>query len=178
MKNVLITLSLLVLMQGILSAQEKKTRDDLLKPGEEVFVCVKRSTIFQGADDLTPTVAKVTEGKKVKVLEDKTGPGKIWTKVDYSGQTGYIRRTAIVKQEFFIPSDSAEKTPDVQKLQAVGASKGFNPQVEKDYSKKENLGAQFSLLDTEVIPKPLFKSDQGDLARYIREFAIEGGLTQ
>ena len=61
-------------------------------------------------------------------------------------------------------------------MQSVGASSGFNPQVEKEYSQKNNLQAQFALLDNEIMPKPSCKADLAELAVRVAAFKKEGGL--
>jgi hypothetical protein len=181
MKQLLIFMGILLVLQTQVLAQgkgDKKSRDDTFNRGEEVFVCTTRSVIFDGTSRAANPILEVKEGQKLRILEDKVGPRGLWTKVGYAEKVGYISRSALVKREFFIPSESAEQTEDVRKMQRVGAAKGFNPQVEKKYSETENLGAQFALLDTEIIPKPEYKANLVLLARRINSFKEEGGMNK
>lgn len=179
MKNLLLLPVVCLLLQGVLAAQDKKaSRDDPIGAGEEVFISVKSTVIREGSTMDATIVARVKEGEKVKVVQDKIGAKGGWTKVEYGGKTGFVTRSAIVKREFFIPSETAAQTKDVEHMKSVGAAKGFNPQVEADYSKKENLGTQFALLDNEVLARPAYKNDQGDLGRRVADFMREGGLSK
>lgn len=108
---------------------------------ETVTVTVKKASIRRDRQFYAPTIAEAHLGESFKVQERGGG----WVKVDSQAGAGWLHESAVTAKKVEV-SSAAPKGGQVDDRDVANASKGFNPQVESAYRKK-NPTANFAAVD-------------------------------
>jgi hypothetical protein len=129
---------------------------------ETVTVIVKKTSIRRDRQFYAPTVAEAALGDSFTVLAREKG----WVKVNAGAGEGWLHESAVTAKKVAASAQGpAGGTVDAQDVALAG--KGFNPQVESEYRKK-NPQADFAAVDR------MEKLGAGDKA--VAAFLSEGHL--
>jgi uncharacterized protein YgiM (DUF1202 family) len=135
-----------------------------------IRINTKTALVKQGPSFSTKLIQTAKHGDEFVVL----GREGVWFKVQLDGDAvGYIHKSATIEKSKYKPPMGEEGTGD--KGLAMGA-KGWNPEVEKAYIQKNNMGEAFKLLDESVIGLPAYKHDRAALDARLERFRREGNL--
>lgn len=99
-----------------------------------------------------PVVARVAYGEVIQELERQGD----WLRVSYRGKEGWIHISAVQEQKFQLSSLSTAKAQETTREEVALAGKGFTPEVEKAFRKK-NAKMRYDLVDhvqAYKIPEP------------------------
>ncbi len=108
---------------------------------ETVTVIVKKTSIRRDRQFYAPAVAEADLGEAFSVLAREKG----WVKVGTKSGDGWLHDSAVTAKKVVASSqDPAAGKADARDVAAAG--KGFNPQVESEY-KKKNPEANFAAVD-------------------------------
>lgn len=129
---------------------------------ESVTVIVKKTSVRRDRQFYAPTLVEAQLGEAYGVLSREKG----WIKVGTKSGAGWLHESAVTAKKVAIgaqgPADVAVDERDV-----ANAGKGFNPQVESEYRKK-NPEANFAAVDR------MEKLEAGEQA--VEAFVREGNL--
>lgn len=130
---------------------------------ETVTVIVKKTSIRRDRQFYAPTLTEAQLGAAFGVLAREKG----WVKVETKAGAGWLHESAVTAKKVVASSQGpAGGRSDDRDIAA--ASKGFNPQVESEYRKK-NPEADFAAVDR------MEKLGAGDAA--VAAFLRDGNLT-
>lgn len=108
---------------------------------ETVTVVVKKTSIRRDRQFYAPTVAEADLGESFAVLAREKG----WVRVGTAAGEGWVHESAVTSRKVAASSQApAGAKVDAQDVALAG--KGFNPQVEKEY-RKRNPQADFAGVD-------------------------------
>ena len=108
---------------------------------ETVTVVVKKTSVRRDRQFYAPTVAEATLGQAFAVLAREKG----WVRVGTGAGEGWLHESAVTAKKVAASSQApAGGKVDAQDVALAG--KGFNPQVESEYRKK-NPQADFAAVD-------------------------------
>jgi hypothetical protein len=108
---------------------------------ETVTVIVKKTSVRRDRQFYAPTVAEATLGEAFAVLAREKG----WVKVGTGAGEGWLHESAVTAKKV-AASAQAPAGGKVDAQDVALAGKGFNPQVESEYRKK-NPQADFAAVD-------------------------------
>ena len=108
---------------------------------ETVTVIVKKTSIRRDRQFFAPTLAEGLLGESFKV----TARGNGWVKVETKAGEGWLHESAVTTKKVSF-SAQAPASGKVDDRDVANASKGFNPQVENQYRKK-NPAANYAAVD-------------------------------
>ena len=112
-----------------------------LAAAETVTVIVRKTSIRRDRQFYAPTVAEADLGASFTVLAREKG----WVKVGVGSGEGWLHESAVTEKKIAASSQGpAGGKVDAQDVALAG--KGFNPQVESEYRKK-NPQADFTAVD-------------------------------
>jgi len=131
---------------------------------ETVTVMVKKTSIRRDRQFYAPTIAEAQLGESFTVQER----GKGWVKVGTKSGDGWLHETAVTSKKVAV-SSTGPAGGKVDERDVANASKGFNPQVESAYRKK-NPTANFAAVDR------MEKLEANDSA--VQSFVAAGSLKQ
>lgn len=104
-------------------------------------VVVKKTSIRSARQFYAPTIAEAALGESFPILAREKG----WVKVGSKAGDGWLHESAITSKKVAVsstgPSGGRADDRDI-----AAAGKGFNPQVESEYRKK-NPGANYAAVD-------------------------------
>lgn len=134
---------------------------------EVVTVILKRAAVRRDRQFYAPAVAEAAYGEKLAVL----GREKDWVKVSAGTVTGWVHKSAVtagkVKTEEKLNAPVPEGFQEGEDEDVALAAKGFNPQVESEYRKK-NPGANYAGVDR--------MEKLGTSEKAVGEFVRDGNL--
>ena len=123
--------------------------------------------LYKKPDFASTSLGSVPKGETVRLLKEEGD----WYRIDYNGKTGWMHQKAFVKDWSFKPDlKKVLFGPEVKQSQsdeAALAGKGFTPEVEKGFRRK-NPGLSYAQVDR----IESFAVDKKSL----EAFAKEGGL--
>jgi hypothetical protein len=131
---------------------------------QTVTVIVKKASIRRDRQFYAPTIAQALLGESFTVQQRGGG----WVKVGTKSGDGWVHETSVTAKKVTVSSSG----PDggmVDERDVANASKGFNPQVESAYRKK-NPTANFAAVDR------MEKLEASDAA--VQAFVAEGNIEQ
>jgi len=129
---------------------------------ETVTVVVKKTSVRRDRQFYAPAVAEATLGQSFAVLAREKG----WVRVRSGGGEGWLHESAVTERKVAVSSQGpAGGKVDAQDVALAG--KGFNPQVESEYRRK-NPQADFAAVDR---MEQLGASDKA-----LASFVVEGNL--
>ncbi|MHB8835404.1 MAG: SH3 domain-containing protein [Candidatus Methylomirabilia bacterium] len=131
---------------------------------EAVTVMVKKASIRRDRQFYAPTIAEAQLGESFTVRER----GKGWVKVGTKAGDGWLHETSVTAKKVAV-SSQGPAGGKVDERDVANASKGFNPQVESAYRKK-NPTANFAAVDR------MEKLEANDPA--VLSFVAEGNIKQ
>jgi hypothetical protein len=131
---------------------------------ETVTVLVKKASIRRDRQFYAPTIAEAQLGESFKVQERGSG----WVKVGTKSGDGWLHETSVAAKKVAV-SSAGPAGGKVDDRDVANASKGFNPQVESAYRKK-NPTANFAAVDR------MEKLEANDSA--VQTFVAEGNIKQ
>lgn len=108
---------------------------------ETVTVIVRKASIRRDRQFYAPTIAEAQLGDSFKVQERGGG----WVKVGTKAGDGWLHETSVTAKKVAV-SSAGPAGGKVDDRDVANASKGFNPQVEDQYRKK-NPTANFAAVD-------------------------------
>lgn len=108
---------------------------------ETVTVMVKKVAIRRDRQFYAPSIAEAQLGESFKVQERGSG----WVKVGTKAGDGWLHETSVTTRKVEV-SSTGPTGGKVDDRDVANASKGFNPQVESAYRKK-NPTANFAAVD-------------------------------
>jgi hypothetical protein len=108
---------------------------------ETVTVIVKKAAIRRDRQFYAPTLAEGRLGESFTVQEREQG----WVKVGTTAGAGWLHESAVTARKV-APSSASPAGGGVDDRDVASASKGFNPQVEDQYRKK-NPTANYAAVD-------------------------------
>jgi len=153
MKRLLTTVLAAILVTGVAFAAT-----------QTVTVIVKKASIRRDRQFYAPTIAEAQLGETFKVQERGSG----WVKVGTKSGAGWLHETSVTAKEVAV-SSAVPAGGKVDDRDVANASKGFNPQVESAYRKK-NPTANFAAVDR------MEKLEANDSA--VQSFVAEGNIEQ
>jgi len=112
-----------------------------LAAAESVTVIVRKTSIRRDRQFYAPTVAEAALGDSFTVLAREKG----WVKVGTGSGEGWLHESAVTAKKV-AASAQAPAGGKVDAQDVALAGKGFNPQVESEYRKK-NPQADFAAVD-------------------------------
>jgi hypothetical protein len=108
---------------------------------ESVTVIVRKTSIRRDRQFYAPTVAEAALGDSFTVLAREKG----WVRVNSGAGEGWLHESAVTERKVAVSSQGpAGGKVDAQDVALAG--KGFNPQVESEYRRK-NPQADFAAVD-------------------------------
>ena len=131
---------------------------------QTVTVIVKKASIRRDRQFYAPTIAEALLGESFKVQERGGG----WVKVGTKSGDGWLHETSVTAKRVAV-SSAGPDDGKVDERDVANASKGFNPQVESAYRKK-NPTANFAAVDR------MEKLEANDSA--VQSFVAEGNIKQ
>jgi hypothetical protein len=131
---------------------------------ETVTVLVKKASIRRDRQFYAPTIAEAQLGESFIVQERGSG----WVKVGTKSGDGWLHETSVTAKKVAV-SSAGSAGGKVDDRDVANASKGFNPQVESAYRKK-NPTANFAAVDR------MEKLEANDSA--VQTFVAEGNIKQ
>ena len=131
---------------------------------ETVTVVVKKASIRRDRQFYAPTIAEAQLGESFRVQQRGGG----WVKVGTKSGDGWLHETSVTAKKVAV-SSSGPAGGTVDDRDVANASKGFNPQVESAYRKK-NPTANFAAVDR------MEKLEANDAA--VQSFVAEGNIRQ
>ena len=131
---------------------------------ETVTVVVKKASIRRDRQFYAPTIAEAQLGESFRVQQRGGG----WVKVGTKSGDGWLHETSVTAKKVAV-SSSGPAGGTVDDRDVANASKGFNPQVESAYRKK-NPTANFAAVDR------MEKLEVDDAA--VQSFVAEGNIEQ
>ena len=153
MKRVLSVVLMTILVAGVAVAAS-----------ETVTVMVKKASVRRDRQFYAPTIAEAQLGESFKVQERGGG----WVKVGTKAGDGWLHETSVTAKKIAV-SSAAPAGGAVDDRDVANASKGFNPQVESAYRKK-NPTANFAAVDR------MEKLEANDSA--VQSFVAAGNVRQ
>lgn len=134
---------------------------------EVLIVVEKEAAIRKERRTYSPRLAKVPEGAAVTVLARE----KPWIRVSYEGVEGWMNESAVTADRNVVLSTSATAR-GVRATEQDAASRGFSPEVEREYRKtRPELNTFYELLD--AIASWSFPEEK--IVRFIEEGRLAGG---
>ena len=131
---------------------------------ETVTVMVKKASVRRDRQFYAPAIAEAQLGESFKVQERASG----WVKVGTKSGDGWLHETSVTAKKVAV-SSAGPAGGTVDDRDVANASKGFNPQVESAYRKK-NPTANFAAVDR------MEKLEANDSA--VQSFVAEGNIRQ
>ena len=131
---------------------------------ETVTVVVKKASIRRDRQFYAPTIAEAQLGETFTVQQRGGG----WVKVGTKSGDGWLHETSVTAKKVAV-SSSGPAGGTVDDRDVANASKGFNPQVESAYRKK-NPTANFAAVDR------MEKLEVDDAA--VQSFVAAGNIEQ
>jgi len=131
---------------------------------ETVTVVVKKASIRRDRQFYAPTIAEAQLGESFRVQQRGGG----WVKVGTKSGDGWLHETSVTAKKVAV-SSSGPAGGTVDDRDVANASKGFNPQVESAYRKK-NPTANFAAVDR------MEKLEVDDAA--VQSFVAAGNIEQ
>ena len=143
------------------------------KPSQDAMVInVEKVPLYEDPYPIADVIGVLNEGNKVEILKVMDD----WVRVKHNGKVGYIHKSSIIKPELHIPSSRDIKTQDAEKMAKIGAIKGFSPDIEDEYRKKNNMEREFKILDEFIDGTFPEKNDPKKLINHLKKFMDEGNL--
>lgn len=134
---------------------------------ETLLVVEREAAIRKDRRTYSPRVAKVAEGELVTVIE-RSPP---WIRVEYQGLQGWMNESAVTSDRKAVLSTSATAR-GVRATEQDAASRGFSPEVEREYRKtRPDLNRYYEVLDE--IAKLAFPEER--VIAFIEEGRLAGG---
>ncbi len=134
---------------------------------ETLIVVEKEAAIRKDRRTYSPRLAKVPEGAMVTVLARE----KPWVRVEYQGVEGWMNESAVTADRNVVLSTSATAR-GVRATEQDAASRGFSPEVEREYRKtRPELNRFYEILDE--IANLSFPDEK--ILQFIEEGRLEGG---
>jgi hypothetical protein len=131
---------------------------------ETVTVMVRKTSIRSARQFYAPALAEGVLGESFTVQERAKG----WVKVGTKAGAGWLHESAVTTKKV-AASSSGPSGGRVDERDVANASKGFNPQVEDQYRKK-NPTANFAAVDR------MEKLEAGEAA--VEAFVRDGNIKQ
>ena len=130
---------------------------------ETVTVIVKKASIRRDRQFYAPTIAEARLGESFNVQERGSG----WVKVGTKAGEGWLHESSVTAKKVEV-SSAGPAGGKVDDRDVANASKGFNPQVESEYRKK-NPTANFAAVDQ----MEKFEVNYAALESFVREGKIQ-----
>jgi hypothetical protein len=130
---------------------------------DTVTVIVKKAAIRRDKQFYAPTIAEGQFGDSFPVQSRASG----WVKVGTRSGDGWLHESAVTTRKVAASSGSASGGK-VDDRDVANAAKGFNPQVESEYRKK-NPTANFAAVDR----MEKLDADEAAVASFVRDGRIQ-----
>jgi uncharacterized protein YgiM (DUF1202 family) len=107
----------------------------------QLSVTVKETQILDKPSALGKVLGLLAYGEKVTVLDQPAGASKAWLRVKSSDGKlqGWVRSSALTKKEISMSAGTQTASQSASSADVAAAGKGFNKEVEAQYSKDQKL---------------------------------------